>query len=167
MSRWNPLNWLSAATDAMNASSPGTTPAAPAAPAPAPPAPATSPAPAPAPATAAAAAPTKSSSKQQLYFVPPPIISSYTRYQDVNNDSKLQEMETLYFLERTKECIKYNKSWNKLKKFSKYLKGEEGYEIMHKLLRLFVKRGNTNWYDLKIQQELVLDFIKHKLSKIN
>jgi len=111
--------------------------------------------------------PSSSSSKPRLYFPAPPIIQSFTRYQDINNDSKLQDMETLFFLERTKECIKRDKSWKKFKKFSKYLKGEEGYEIMHKLLRLFVKRGNTNWYDLKMQQELVMDFIKFKLSKIN
>uniref|UniRef100_A0A6C0HVN0 Uncharacterized protein n=1 Tax=viral metagenome TaxID=1070528 RepID=A0A6C0HVN0_9ZZZZ len=105
-------------------------------------------------------------SKPQLYFPAPPIISSITSYQDINNDSKLQDMETEYFLERTKEYIKRDKSWKKLKKFSKYLKGEDGYEITYKILRLFVKRGNTNWYDLQMQEELVMDFIKHKLTKL-
>ena len=148
---WNPLNWLNAATDALNASSPGT--------ASAPPAPSGTP---------SAPTPTATTpSKPQLYFPAPPLIQSFTRYQDVYNDSNLQHIETLFFLERTQECIKLDKSWKKLKKFSKYLKGDEGYEIMHKLLRLFVKRGNTNWYDLKMQQELVMDFIKFKLSKIN
>jgi hypothetical protein len=37
---------------------------------------------------------------------------------------------------------------------------------MHKLLKLFVRKGNTNWYDLKIQQSLVKDYIKHKLNKL-
>jgi hypothetical protein len=130
------------------------------------PVPATPPAPAPSdPVPPAPSAPV-SSSKPLLYFPAPPIISSITRYQDINNDSKLQNMETEYFLERTKEYIKHDKSWKKLKKFSKYLKGEDGYEITYKILRLFVKRGNTNWYDLKIQEELVMDFIKHKLTKL-
>ncbi len=104
--------------------------------------------------------------KQFKYFPAPPIITTYHQYQDVNNDTYLQQKETLYFLDKTLDWIKNEKSFKKLKKFSKYLKGPDGYEIMHKLLRLFVKRGNTNWYDLKIQQSLVKDYIKHKLSKL-
>ncbi len=117
-----------------------------------------------APAPTAPATPTPS--KPHLYFPAPPIISSITSYQDINNDTNLQNMETIYFLERTRECIKKDKSWKKLKKFSKYLNSEDGYEIIYKILRLFVKRGNTNWYDLKIQQHLVMDFIKYKLTKV-
>jgi hypothetical protein len=172
MSLLNPLNWFSAATDASVAAGPPYVgeekpTAAPAVPSSAPAAPAV---PSSAPSTPAPApvdVPSSSSSKPRLYFPAPPLIQSFTRYQDVNNDSNLQHIETLFFLERTQECIKRDKSWKKFKKFSKYLKGDEGYEIMHKLLRLFVKRGNTNWYDLKMQQELVMDFIKFKLSKIN
>ena len=144
-------NLFSAASDVSAASAPPYT--SPADPAPA------------APAAPADPAPT-SSSTPQLYFPAPPIISSIRSYQDINNDTKLQDMETEYFLERTKQYIKHDKSWKKLKKFSKYLKGEDGYEIIYKILRLFVKRGNTNWYDLKIQEELVMDFIKHKLTKL-
>jgi hypothetical protein len=36
---------------------------------------------------------------------------------DVNNDNNLQDMETRYFLNKITECIKYDKSWKKLKKF--------------------------------------------------
>ena len=101
------------------------------------------------------------------YYPPPPIISSIHHYQDINNDTNLQTKETVYFLDLTLEMIQYNNSWRKLKKFKKYIKGEDGYQIIYKLLRLFVKRGNTNWYDLKMQKQLVLDFIKFKLSKID
>jgi hypothetical protein len=100
------------------------------------------------------------------YFPAPPIISSYHKYQDVNNDPNLQHEETLYFLSKVKEWIKYDKSYKKLQRFEKYIKGPKGYDIIHKLLKLFVKRGNTNWYDLKLQQDLVKDYIKHKLSKL-
>ncbi len=134
------------------------------APSPAPSAPSAPSAPAPpAPSAPSSSAP----SKPQLYFPAPPIISSIVSYQDVNNDKYLQDMETRYFLEKTIECIKYDKSWKKLKKMKRHLEGPDGYEIMYKILKLFVKRGNTNWYDLKIQQELVMDFIKHKLTKIS
>ena len=115
----------------------------------------------PSPAAAPAAAPAA-----YKYFPAPPIIQTYHKYQDVNNDTNLQHKETLYFLGKTIDWIKYDKSFKSLKKFEKYFKGADGYEIMYKLLKLFVKRGNTNWYDLKIQQDLVKDYIKHKLSKL-
>jgi hypothetical protein len=101
------------------------------------------------------------------YFPAPPVITTYHQYQDINNDSYLQDRETTYFLDKTIDWIKHDKSFKKLKKFERYLKGPNGYTIMHKILKLFVRRGDTNWYDLKIQQSLVKDFIKHKLSKIN
>jgi hypothetical protein len=114
--------------------------------------------------TGAASVP--SVTKERLYYPAPPIIQTYHQYQDVNNDKNLQNMETLFFLKRTIECINYNKSWKGLKKFKKHLNSPNGYEIIHKLLKLFVRRGNTNWYDLKVQKDLVLDYIKHKLSKL-
>ena len=109
----------------------------------------------------------KEESKTTYYFPAPPIISTINSYQNVNNDQRLQDMETSYFLDKTLEYINYDNSWSKLKKFKKYLKGEDGYEIIHKILKLFVRRGDTNWYDLKVQQDLVMDFIKHKLTKLS
>ena len=126
--------------------------------------PATTSAPTVAPAVAPTVAPI--ASKPKLYFPPPPIIQTYHQYQDVNNDKHLQNTQTLYFLNKTIDWIKYDKSYSSLKKLQKYFKSPDGYEITYKLLKLFVKRGNTNWYDLKIQQDLVKDFIKHKLSKL-
>jgi hypothetical protein len=154
---------LSAGTDAMNSSSPGTAVNAEETIPASAPEPASAPAPSPAPESSSAP---KSSSSSYVYYPAPPIISSIYNYQNVNNDNNLQDMETRYFLNKITECIKYDKSWKKLKKLQKHFKGDDGYEITYKLLRLFVKRGNTNWYDLKMQQDLVLDFIKHKLSKL-
>jgi hypothetical protein len=125
------------------------------------PAPTPSPAPVASPAVSAPAV-----STPRLYFPPPPIIQTYHQYQDINNDKHLQNTQVLYFLNKIIDWIKYDKSYNKLKKLQKYFNRDEGYEITYKLLKLFVKRGNTNWYDLKIQQDLVKDFIKHKLSKL-
>jgi hypothetical protein len=110
--------------------------------------------------------PTTTPQTQFKYFPAPPVITTYHQYQDVNNDSYLQEKETLYFLDKTLDWIKEEKSFKKLKKFERYLKGPDGYTIMHKILKLFVRKGNTNWYDLKIQKSLVKDYIKHKLSKL-
>ena len=99
------------------------------------------------------------------YYQPRLTIQSY-KYQDVNNDSNLQQKETFYFLDKTIDWIKNDKSFKKLKVFKRHLNGPDGYNIMYKLLKLFVRRGDTNWYDLKIQQSLVKDYIKHKLTKL-
>jgi hypothetical protein len=104
--------------------------------------------------------------KTYKYFPAPPVITTYNKYQDVNNDPNLQHKETLYFLDKTHDWIKYDKSFKKISKIKRHIKGENGYEIIYKILKLFVKRGNTNWYDLKMQEGLVKDYIKHKLNKI-
>ena len=124
------------------------------------------PSPPPPPPSSSAPGSSTPGSKPYVYFPAPPIISTIHQYQDVNNDKNLQNKVTLYFLEKTIECIKYDESWKSLKRVGKHLKGKDGYEIMHKLLKLFVRRGNTNWYDLRVQEELVLNFIKHKLSQV-
>ena len=100
------------------------------------------------------------------FFPAPPIIPTYYQYQDVNADTKLQNTVTLYFLEKTIDWLKYDKEFKKVKKYLKYINGSDGYTIIYKLLKLLVKRGNTNWYDLKIQTNLVKDFIRHKLSNL-
>jgi hypothetical protein len=87
-------------------------------------------------------------------------------YQDVNADKKLQYSITDYFLEKTIDWMKHDKSYKKVKKFLRYLTGPDGEEIMHKILRLFVRKGETNWYDLKIQKSLVKNYIKHRLAKL-
>jgi hypothetical protein len=91
--------------------------------------------------------------------------TSYS-YQDVNADKQLQYSITDYFLEKTIDWMKHDKSYKKVKKFLRYLTGPDGEEIMHKILRLFVKKGETNWYDLKIQKSLVKNYIKHRLAKL-
>jgi hypothetical protein len=117
-----------------------------------------------APAPAAPVAP--AASKPAKFFPAPPVIQSYYLYQNVNADPVLQKKVTLYFLDQTINWIKTDKSFSKLKPVLRYLKGDDGYDIMHKLLKLFVKKGNTNWYDLKIQKSLVKSYIKYKLSSL-
>ncbi len=94
-----------------------------------------------------------------------PYSTTYS-YQDVNADKKLQYSITNYFLDKTIDWMKTDKSFKKVKKYLRDLNGPDGEEIMHKILRLFVKKGDTNWYDLKIQKSLVKDYIRHKLAKL-
>jgi hypothetical protein len=104
------------------------------------------------------------SPREFRYFPAPPIISSYFKYQNVNVDPNLQHMVTSDFHRKVLEWIKHDKSFKKFKKIEKELKSEVGYEMIHKILKLFVKRGNTNWYDLKEQNSLIKDYIRHKLN---
>ena len=101
-----------------------------------------------------------------VYFQPPPFIQTTIKYQDVNNDKKLQNSVTVNFQEKTIMWLKTESNFNKCKKYLSKLEGPHGYKIIHKLLKLFVKKGNTNWYDLEDQSILVKDFIKYKLSRL-
>ncbi len=103
----------------------------------------------------------------QYYFQPPPYIETTLKYQNVNADHRLQEKITTYFLDKTIYWIKKEKSFKIYKKYLKYLNDEEdGYKIMHKLLKILVRKGNTNWYDLKAQEYVVKDYIYNKLENL-
>jgi hypothetical protein len=88
------------------------------------------------------------------------------RYQNINNDKNLQNLETTYFLDKTIEWMKYDSSFSKVKKYLPELRGENGYTIMHKILRMYVKQNHTNWYDLKPQTILIKQYIRHKLKQL-
>jgi hypothetical protein len=91
---------------------------------------------------------------QKTYFVQPPFVSTrYYKYTDVNDDELLQEKETDYFLAKTINWINTDSRFKTSKKYLSKLKNEEGYHIIHKILKLFVRKGNTNWYDLKVQKD--------------
>jgi hypothetical protein len=101
------------------------------------------------------------------YYPPPAYIPSYFQYQNVNADKDLQYKVTIFFQDELIDWMEHDKSYKSVKKYLRYIKSGQGYDIVHKLLRLFVKNGNTNWYDLKLQYQLVKDFIKYKLRKLN
>ena len=101
------------------------------------------------------------------YFPPPPIIPSYIKYQDVNANKELQHDVTSYFLNCLIDWISYDKDFKRFKSDLSFFRSEKGYDFMHKLLRIFVRKGNTNWYDLRLQEPLVKDYIKHKLNSIS
>ncbi len=100
------------------------------------------------------------------YYPPPAYIPSYYQYQNVNADKDLQYKVTIFFLDETIDWLENDKTFKSVKKYLKYIKSDQGYEIIHKLLRLMVRNGSTNWYDLKLQYDLVKDFIKYKLNKL-
>jgi len=100
-----------------------------------------------------------------IYFEPPPFIETVYKYQNVNIDKDLQDKVTTKFLNKTIRWIQEDKNFKKFKTHLTLMKGDEGYYIIHKMLRLFVKKGNTNWYDLSRQESLIKNFIKYKLDQ--
>ena len=98
-------------------------------------------------------------------FEPPPFIQTVYKYQNINIDKNLQYMVTTKFLDKTIKWIENDNDFKGTKKYLSKLKNEDGYNIMYHILKLFVKKGNTNWYDLGEQEGLVRDFIKFKLKK--
>lgn len=97
------------------------------------------------------------------YFEPPPVIETTVKYQDINNDVNLQSQVTNKFLDKTIRWLKNDDSFKKCKKYLSKIEGDDGYDIIYRMLKLFVKKGNTNWYDLSEQSSLVKDFIRYKL----
>lgn len=102
---------------------------------------------------------------EQLYFPAPPVILSYREYQNVNADKKLQNMVTEKFLKKLKVWLKEDPKFKSVKKFKKIIDSDEGYDVIHYILKILVKRGRTNWYDLDLQQGLVKKYILFKLKE--
>ena len=103
--------------------------------------------------------------KPRYYFQPPPFIETTLTYQNVNADPILQSKVTNYFLNKTIKWIHTKKSFKSCKKYLNLLNNENtGYDIIHKILKILVRKGNTNWYDLKSQEYIVKDYILHKLK---
>ena len=86
-----------------------------------------------------------------------------------NNDEydtmNLEESETKYFANKIISMIKHDTSFKKLKKFNKKLKGNTGYNIVNKVLKLYMRDNHIGWYNLREEKESVLDYIKIKLEK--
>lgn len=98
------------------------------------------------------------------YYPVPISLPSIIEYQDVGKDMNLRTEISKYYLEHT---IKWIEKDNKLKKYSKLLKSKEGFEIIYNLLRVYVKNGRANWYDLRDPNNapVIKEYLKYKLSQ--
>lgn len=102
---------------------------------------------------------------EQLYYPAPPVILSYREYQNVNADKRLQDMVTEKFLKKLRVWLKEDPKFKSVKKFNKIIDKDEGYDVIHYILRILVKKGRTNWYDLDLQEGLVKKYILFKLKE--
>lgn len=103
------------------------------------------------------------SEDSRLIFQPPPFITTYREFQDVNHDKKLQRRVTIYFLN---ELLNNLDKYKLLQKHQKYLDSKEGLKLVYHYLKKFVERGGTNWYDLREPQyDLTMDYLYFSLNR--
>nr|QFG74300.1 MAG: hypothetical protein [Megaviridae environmental sample] len=100
------------------------------------------------------------------YFVPPPIIGTYYKYQDVNKDKKLRKKATNYYLEKILKWINKDKSYKSLKSKKNILNSKEGYDIIYDLLRKYIKLYDVNWYDLFDQKKYLKNYFIYEIGKL-
>jgi hypothetical protein len=106
-----------------------------------------------------------SGNKIPYFFQPPPFIATYYKHQTVNADSKLQEIMTNYFLDKTIDWIRDERSFSNTKRQLARLKDhDKGFNIIKHILKIYIKRTNGNWFDLKRESHQVKRFINEKLS---
>ena len=103
---------------------------------------------------------------KRYYPVPTvPLLTTY-EYQDAGKNMELRKDVSKFFLEKVLKCIKEDKSFNKIKKFETALKSSNGLVIIYNLLRLYVRNGKANWYDLRdtYNYPIVKNYLKYKLE---
>ena len=75
------------------------------------------------------------------YFVPPPFITSYFEYQDLNKDKKVIMTVVQYIYEKI--LVEISKKGNL--KLSKKLDNEEGFILIFKLMERYITKNNYKW----------------------
>ena len=93
------------------------------------------------------------------YYPVPPVYQSIYEYQDINNDINLRKKFTLFFHNKLLGWIDKDSKFKFLHNKKKQISSTEGYNVIYKLLRKFVKKSNINWYDLSDNKNLIKDYL--------
>ena len=99
----------------------------------------------------------------KMYKELPVIVPSVVQYQNVNTDTNLRTDVTKFFNRKVIKYITKNSDLNHLKNELPFLKSNEGWTFIYKLLQRFVKYSNINWYDLRDNYRIVRKYIIKKL----
>ena len=107
---------------------------------------------------------TVSIDRLKRYYPVPLSLPGTIEYQDVGKDMNLRKEISTYYLEKTIEWIEKDK---KLKKYLKLLKSKDGLDVIYDLLRLYVRNGKANWYDLRDPNNapVIKEYLKYKLNE--
>lgn len=93
----------------------------------------------------------------------PTHIRSYRKTIDINNNEGLRERVTLYFLNRIIDIVDYTQH-KYLKKHKKMINSKKGYKIIYNILRIYIKKTGSNWYDLRDLESDVIKYILYILE---
>ena len=102
---------------------------------------------------------------RKIFIAPTPLVSGI-EYQDVGKDMNLRKDVSIFYLEKIIKWIDEDKDFKGLKKHLRLLKSNKGLEVIYNFLRLLVKNGRANWYDLRdtYNYPIVKEYLKFKLS---
>lgn len=89
-------------------------------------------------------------------------------YQDVGGDKNLQSDVTKFFQKKVLKWINKYDSFKHLKKHYDFLKESSGEKYIYNMLRLFVKKSEANWYDLRDPQNyyIIKKYLNLKIANI-
>ena len=109
--------------------------------------------------------PTASNEKPQTrrYWPVPPIERSDYLYQNVNKDLNLRKDVTNFFHRKILKWINEYPEFKHLKTKKSFLESTDGKMHVYRLLRVFVKKANINWYDLRDNYSIVKEYLSQKL----
>jgi hypothetical protein len=89
-------------------------------------------------------------------------------YQDVGGDKNLQSDVTKFFQKKVLKWINKYANFKHLKKHYDFLKESSGEKYIYNMLRLFVKKSEANWYDLRDPQNyyIIKKYLNLKIANI-
>jgi hypothetical protein len=96
-----------------------------------------------------------------------PLLSS-ENIQNVGDNKVLQSDVTTFYYNKVLKWIKSYPEFSHLKKHEKFLKTRDGLDYIYNLLRLFVKKSQANWYDLRdpTNYSTVKDYLRFKIGAV-
>jgi len=108
-----------------------------------------------------------SSGTPRKYYPVPPVPPISIEYQDIGKNMNLRKDVTKYYLTNLIQWIEKDKNFKHLKKHLRSLKSKDGLEIIYNLLRLYVKNGKANWYDLRDSNNspVIKDYLRYKIGE--
>lgn len=94
----------------------------------------------------------------------PPSSGYYYKYVNVNKNKNLRKSVTLFFQKKLIKWINEYPDYKHLKKHLNKIKSDDGYKIIYKVIRVFLKKNNLKWWDTKKHYFVLKDYLKVKVT---
>ena len=100
---------------------------------------------------------------RKLYSPPPS--GHYYKYINVNKNKDLRNSVTKFFHKKLIKWINKYSEYKHLKKYLKKIESDEGFNIVFKIIKKFLKKNNLKWWDAKKHYFIIKDYLKVKVTK--